>query len=105
MTCGYIYTAQILHNGVRHFKWGYTVNKYQTKYQYTRAYLDYQIRLKFQPTYGNTTLIRRQITNHLKQYPAVRPVHFQVGNTVATWYPYRRSAMKRAVRKSFRVGF
>lgn len=105
MTCGYIYTAQILHNGVKHFKWGYTVNKNHTKYQYIREYLDYQIRMKFQPTYGNMALMRRQITNHLKQYPAVKPAYFQIGNTVATWYPYKRSVMKRAIRKSFKVGF
>ena len=106
MPCGYIYTAQILHNGVKHFKWGYTVNENQTRYLFTRKYLNYQIRMKFQPTYGNTTLIRRQITNQLKKKcPGVRPAYFQIGETVATWYPYRRGMMKRAIRKSFENGF
>lgn len=105
MPCGFIYLSQILHNGVKHFKWGYTVDEHRTKYKFVRQYLNYQVRMKFYPTYGNTALIRRQITNHLKQYPAVQPAYFQVGDTIASWHPYRRSIVKKAIRKSFRTGF
>lgn len=94
MKHGFLYTMRIKLNGQRYFRWGYSIDKIRTEYEYNGKYREYNPKFKWEDAKKHNVLVRKAMTNYLKpgNYRAIKFIDH-------IWYPIQPKYIRRAMKK------
>lgn len=94
MKYGFLYTMRIKLDGHKYFRWGYSIDKARTEYEYNQTYRQYNLKPYWEDACKHNVLIRRKMTSYLKpnNYKSIQFMN-------QTWYPIQPRYIRRAMAK------